>query len=121
MLPNTTANLSDGTDNHVYDLREIGKRQSIRQESAAPNDQPATLTISHQDVGAGNSQIRQSLLRFDRVVENEQGLQGVSSAYLVVRNPIKIADTEQVEKTLTELVSFLGTSTYKDQFLAGEI
>lgn len=121
MLPNTTANISDGTANHVYDLRKTGDWSSTRYEAAAPSDQPATLEISHKEQGKGLKSTRSSLLRFQRVVEDADGNQDVIDAHLVVRYPTKIATTAQVLATTNEAINFFGVSTYKTQFLGGEI
>lgn len=121
MLPNTTANISDGTDNHVYDLRSVGDNKSIRVETAADLDKPATLTISHEMIGDGIKSRRRSVVRLDDVVEDSEGNQGVISVYQVVDAPVKVTDIATVTKTHTKLASFFATSTYKTQFLAGEI
>lgn len=121
MLPNTTAAINDGSADHFYDLRIVGNNKSVRVESAAPVDQPANVTISHATTGSGLKTTRRSVVRFDRVVEDALGNQGTMSAYLVVSTPEKVVPAGQAGKTVAELLAFLGTSTYKSQFLNGEI
>jgi hypothetical protein len=122
MYPIDSANISDGTDNHVYALRKLGENKifSLRAEAAAPSDQPATVTISHEESGAGDNTQYSSLLRFDRVVERADGVQGTVTFYGVLRYPPKIATSVQVGKTMTEFVSFLAVAGYKDKFIARE-
>lgn len=121
MFDNTILDISDGVADHDYDLREVGNQRSVRSESAAPLDQPATLTIQHQEVGSGIKSVRRSVARFDRVVENEEGEQGTISCYFNVVQPLKVATAAETAKTLTEMVSFLNTAGYTTKFLAGEI
>lgn len=118
MYPNDTPNISDGTSNHVYSLVSLGAGKdisSVRRESAAAADQPATLTIKHQTTGKDLATTNSSLIRFDRVVEDAGGNQGTVSAYLVFRWPPKVTDAATALKSVTELVSFLGIATYKDK------
>lgn len=118
MYPNDTPNISDGSANHVYSLINMGSDNgvaSVRRESAAPADQPATLTIKHQVSGKDNSTVNNSLVRFDRVVENVAGEQGTVSAYLVLRWPPKIGTSAQAQAAVNELVAFLAIAGYKDK------
>jgi hypothetical protein len=121
MYPTTTPNISDGTDNHVYDVVAIGSYNCVRREAGAALDQPATLTVSHQHTGSGLSSKTRSLVRFDRVVEDGDGNQATQSAYLVVETPTKISSDASIKKTITELTSFLAISGYVDKLLNEEI
>lgn len=123
MYPNDTPNISDGTSNHVYSLVNLGAGpgvESVRRESAAPADQPAKLTIKHSTSGTGDATVNSSLLRFDRVVERADGVQGFDTTYVVKRFTPKVVDNAQAIKGLNEVVSFLGIAGYKDKFVAGE-
>lgn len=117
MYPTDTPNISDGTSNHVYSLVSLGadKVESVRRETAAAADQPAHLTIKHQVIGTGDSSVNSSLVRFDRVVERADGTQGTVSAYLVFRWPPKVCDAATAQKSLNELIAFLGIAGYKDK------
>lgn len=121
MYPTTTPNIYDGTDNHVYDVVEIGSYRCVRREAGAPLDQPATLTVSHQHTGSGINTKTRSLVRFDRTVEDGDGNQATQSAYLVVETPTKISNDASIKKTITELTSFLAISGYVDKLLNEEI
>lgn len=116
--PVDTANISDGSANHVYSTIKMGENQimSVRRESAAPADQEALLTIKHQVIGTGLTAENSSLLRFDRVVEDASGNQGTVSAYMVLRWPPKITTAAVAQKSLNELVAFLAVAGYKDKF-----
>lgn len=122
MYPNLIEDLTDGTTDHDYDLREIGNQKSVRYDIASELDKPATLTISHQTTGSGTKTMRSSVLRFDAVREREvDEAQGTDSVYLVVRTPVKVSTTADVKKLVSQLADFLGTATYVDKLLAGEI
>lgn len=121
MIPIDTANITDGTDNHVYSIVSIEPYKSIRREAAAGNDQPALLTISHQRTGTGLTSRTRSLVRFDRTVEDADGNQATQSAYLVLEVPTKITSDASIGKTLNELVAFLAVSGYTGKILNEEI
>lgn len=110
-----------GTD-HDYDLRSLGDNKSVRYDIAAPLDKPATLTISHVETGKGDGLYRNSLVRFDRVVErSEDQVQGTQSVYLVVRTPLKVAAADDPTKLLYQMYDFLATAGYQAKIVAGEI
>jgi len=118
MYPTDTPNISDGTTNHVYSLVNLGAGldiSSVRRESAAPADQPANLSIKHQTSGKDYGKVHSSLVRFDRVVEDATGNQGTVSAYMVLRWPPNVTTAAVAQKSVNELVSFLGISGYKDK------
>lgn len=122
MFANLIEDLTDGTTDHDFDLREIGNQKSVRYDIAAPLDKPATLTISHVQTGNGDKTFRNTLLRFDAVREREaDALQATESVYLVVRTPIKVSSTADTTKLVSQMVDFLGTSGYIGKLLAGEI
>lgn len=121
MFPNTIEDLTDGTTDHDYDLRSINGSQTIRADIAATQNEPATLTISHSKSGTGESQVQNSLVRFDRTVSDADGNQGVISAYLVLRNPVKTATAAQVLQVIKQLVDLLNTGTNATMVINGEI
>lgn len=122
MYPNDTANISDGSANHVYSLVKLGETDimSVRRESAAPADQPATLTIKHREVGKGLQTEAQSMARFDRVVEDASGNQGTVTCQVTLRWPTKVTTVAQAQKSLNEAIAFMGVAGYKDKFTAME-
>jgi len=122
MYPNDTAAISDGSATHVYSLLKLGEKDimSVRRESAAPADQPATLTMKHREVGKGLSTEVQSMARFDRVVEDAGGNQGTVSCQVTLRWPSKVTTVAQAQKSLNEAIAFFAVATYKDKFTAME-
>lgn len=115
MFANDIGSINDGTTNHTYSLISLGndgaKPSSVRKDTAASGDLPATLTIKHQLLGKGDDTVTSSLVRFDRVVERSSDQkQGTISAYLVLKAPSKLTDAATVTKSLNELISFLGLS-----------
>lgn len=118
MFPNDTPNITDGTNNHVYSLTSMGSGDeisSVRREAAAPADQPARLTIKHQTSGTDIGTKYSSLVRFDRVVEDANGNQGTVECYMVLRWPPKVCTAATAQKSINELVAFLGIAGYKDK------
>jgi len=110
MFANLIENLNDGTTDHDYDLRSLGDQKSIRFDIAAPLDKPATLTISHVLTGSGDKQYRNTLCRFDAVVErSEDQVQGTESLYVVMRTPTKVSAAASREGLANQLLTFLGT------------
>jgi len=122
MYPNDTAAVSDGSATHVYSLIKLGDKDisSVRRESAAPADQPATLTIKHREVGEGLKTEAQSMYRFDRVVEDASGNQGTVSCQVTLRWPVKVTTVAQAQKSLNEATAFVAVAGYKDKFTAME-
>lgn len=122
MYPNDTAAISDGTSTHVYSLQKLGDADimSVRRESAAPSDQPAILTIKHREVNKGLATEAQSMVRFDRVVEDAAGNQGTVSCQVTLRWPTKVTTVAQAQKSLNEAIAFFAVSGYKDKFTAME-
>jgi len=120
MLPNLIEDITDGTVDHDFDLREIGTNKAVRRDIASPIDQPATLTISHVETGSGDKAYRNSLLRLDQVVERAaDGVQGVESVYLVIRSPLKVTTDAARLGLLTQMVSLLAVANVKTELLAG--
>jgi hypothetical protein len=110
MFANLIEDLNDGTTDHDYDLRSLGDQKSIRFDIAADLDKPATLTISHSLTGSGDKQYRNTLCRFDAVVErSEDQVQGTESVYLVFRTPTKVSDAATRVKLANQMLTFLGT------------
>lgn len=122
MYANLIEDLNDGTLDHDYDLRSIGDQKSVRYDIAAAADLPATLTISHVETGKGDDKVKNSLLRFDRTVERASDeKQGTVSAYLVIRQPVKVMASGDAQYVVNQLIDFLSTATYADKLIAGEI
>lgn len=110
MFANLIENLNDGTTDHDYDLRSLGDQKSVRFDIAAPLDKPATLTISHVNTGSGDKQYRNTLCRFDAIVERSgDQVQGTESMYVVFRTPTKVSDIATRTALAKQLLSFLGT------------
>lgn len=120
MLPNDTANITDGTSNHVYGLTTVGVNSSVRSESAAPADQPATLSIAHQTSGKGVATVRRTKVRFDRTYVDGDDSAKVS-VYMVIEHPLQIATDAQVIKSVNELVALTAVSGYLAKIVGGEI
>jgi hypothetical protein len=123
MYPNDTANISDGTSNHVYSLVTLGEKGQIaseRTEASAPADQPAKLTIKHKTVGTELATEAQSMIRFDRVVEDANGNQGTVSHQLTSRWPVKICTSATAQKGLNEMKAFFAVAGYQDKFYQQE-
>lgn len=122
MYPLDTANINDGTSNHIYSLVKMGEKDisSVRREAAAPADQPALLTIKHREVGSGVGTVQESMIRFERIQEDAEGNQGTASAQLVLRWPSKVCSAADAQKTLNELIAFFAVAGYKDKFTASE-
>lgn len=118
MYPTDTANISDGSANHVYSLVKMGETEisSVRRESAAPADQPATLGIKHREVGKGLTTEAQSMIRFDRVVEDASGNQGTVTCMVKLTWPNKVCTAATAQKSLNEALAFFAVSGYKDKF-----
>jgi len=122
MYANLIEDLNDGTTDHDYDLRSIGDQKSVRYDIAAESDLPATLTISHTETGKGDEKVKNSLLRFDRTVERASDeKQGTVSAYLVLRQPVKVMSSGDAQYVINQMIDFLGTATYVDKLVNGEI
>jgi len=121
MFANLIEDINDGTVDHDYDLRALGDNKSVRSDTAAAIDKPATITISHVNTGSGDKLYRNSLVRFDAVVERDDQVQGTNSVYLVVRSPVKVTTAAELTGLLAQMVSFLGTSGYTAKIVAGEI
>jgi len=121
MFANLIEDMNDGAADHDYDLREIGNQKTVRYDTSAALDQPATLTISHTSTGSGDAQFRNSLVRFDAIREREDGVQGLESVYVVVRTPVKVSSAANINKLILQLKDFLATAGYTDKLVAGEI
>jgi len=115
MFPIDTPNISDGVANHVYSLVEQGKYSTVRRETAAPSDQPATLAISHEETGTGLTTRYNTRVAFKRVFEDASGNQGAAEATLVFRWNPKIVTAANAQKSIVELVSLLAIAGYKDK------
>lgn len=114
-----------GTD-HDYDLRYTqkvpGGYESLRYDVASAQDKPATLKISHVETGKGDGLYRNTLVRFDAVLErSEDQVQGTQSVYLVIRTPVKVATATDTTKLLYQMYDFLATAGYQAKLVAGEI
>lgn len=118
MYPIDTAAISDGSATHIYSQVLMGQDriESVRRESAAPADQKALLTIKHRESGKDEQTVVESVVRFDRVVEDANGTQGTVSAQLTLRWPNKIATAATAQKSLNELIAFFAIAGYKDKF-----
>jgi hypothetical protein len=93
----------------------------VRREAAAAADQPALMTISHQQSGSDLQHRVSTLVRFERIQEDAAGNQGSVEASLVFRWPDKIVTAAVAQKTLIELIAFLAISGYKDKLTNLEI
>lgn len=116
--PIDTAAITDGTNTHVYSTIMNGQDriESVRREAAAPADQKALLTIKHREVGKDLQTNAESVIRFDRVVEDGSGNQGTVSAQLTLRWPVKVCSAATAQKSLNELIAFFAVAGYKDKF-----
>lgn len=121
MYPNLIENLSDGVADQDFDLSATNANGSIRRDITAPLDQPHTLTIRHETVGSGNSETRRSNVKFDKVVENGDGVQGKLTVSLTVTVPTKVTDVATVEKEITLMKSFLSATGYVGKLAVAEI
>lgn len=117
----TSVTVSDGSVNHIYDITSIGDGSSVRSDTTATLDQPALVTVKHQNLGKDLALRKRSLLRFDTTVEDAEGNQGVITAYTVVDVPSKIATQAQVLKVLAQQTNWLAVAGYKEKLLNGEI
>lgn len=121
MFPNLIEDLTDGAVDHDYDLLYTEAYNSVRRDVASTQDEPATMTIGHNESGSGENLVRNSKARMDRVVTDGEGNQATLSVYLVIRNPLKVATAAQVLETTKQLVDFLNTGTNAAKFIGGEI
>jgi len=121
MYPNLIEDLNDGVADQDFDLRKINETGSVRSDITATLDQPHTLSIRHETVGSGNGETRRSNVKFDRVVENADGVQGKLTVSLTVTAPTKVTDVATIDKELNLMKSFLATSGYIAKLSAGEI
>jgi hypothetical protein len=121
MFPNLIEDLSDGAVDHDYDLIYIDGRKSVRRDIASPQDEPATLSIAHNESGSGANLVLNTVARFDRAVSDENGNRGTISAYVVIRNPLKITDAATVKQTVFQLSQLLTDGTGMNQLINGEI
>lgn len=115
MYPTDTPAISDGTSTHIYSIVKMGDYECVRREAAAPSDQPSTLTIKHTVTGKGLAKQVSSLIRFDDVVEDAAGNQGIVSCYSVLKWPPNITTAATAQKTLNKKLAFWAIATYKDK------
>lgn len=121
MYPNLIENLNDGAADQDFDLSSINANGSIRRDITASLDQPHTLTIRHETVGSGNAETRRSNVKFDKIVENDDGVQGKLTVSLTVTAPTKVATVAQITKEITLMKSFLAAAGYIDKLAVAEI
>lgn len=122
MYPNPIVLEKAPTVDVTFDFRGSTIDASQYRDVAATLDLEHGLSIRHQVTNKGsNTQTRNSVIRFDRIVENEQGVQGTLSVYLVVRTPEKVATMAQLTEQLTLMQSFLNEAGFIDRIKAGEI
>lgn len=121
MYPTTLTPISDGVDDHSYDIRKYEGAKSVRVDTGLPWDVPCLLTISHQETGAGDNLRVSSLVRFDQTVKRaSDGALSVVPVQLVVRYNPTIASEGLVKALIMQLGSFLSSGRI-DQLLKKEI
>lgn len=120
MFPNLIEDVNDGTTDHDYDRRTMGPPSEFLDIGAAL-DVPSTLKIAHKIEGSGMNTVVRTMARIDDVVEDSLGNQGVSSAYLVTVNPIKVAPEGAHEKTISKLKSFLNKADTVGKLIRQEV
>lgn len=121
MFPNPIA-LNNGTIAVNFDNRGNTENQSNFIDASASLDQTHTLTIAHTSTNVGKpNETRRSKYRFDRVVENAQGVQGTVSVYLNVVVPTKVATSTQVTEEINLMMDFLGQTGFDGKILRAEI
>lgn len=119
-FPTTIVDLTDGANDHDYDHLYSEGRKAVRKDIASTQDEPALLTIQHNESGSGENLIQNSVARFDREIVDTDGNRGTISAYVVIRNPLRVATAAEVLEVVKQLNDFLGTSTYAAQLINGE-
>lgn len=121
MYPNPIP-ISNGSATINFDYRGSQLDASSYKDASASLDQPHVLSVKHQITNKGKeNQSRRTLIRIDRTVENEQGVQGELSVYLVVVVPEKVATTTQVTQEVTLMKSFLAATGYVDKVVAADL
>lgn len=114
--------VSNGTSTINFDYRGSQLDQSSYKDGSASLDQAHNLTVKHQTTNKGkDSQTRRSLFRIDKTVENEQGVQGELSVYLVVSIPEKVATSTQVTEQVTLMKNFLAATGHIAKIVAADL
>jgi len=109
----TALTVNDGVGDHVFDTVNNGNYAVTRRDASAALDKPSTMDIAHKFVG----DVAQSKVRFDRLVEDANGVQGKISAYLVFHTPTKVATAAEVKLAIDSLLDFLGTAGVIDKLI----
>lgn len=115
--------ISDGTNNHVYGITEVGQNKSVRSNASADLAEPEAMIISHELVGTGENQRRRTLLQLTAVDTDAEGNQGVIRVSYTVDQPLKVTTAANVNLVSNQLLTFLTASTYANRVKlhAGEI
>lgn len=109
----TALTINDGVGDHVFDTVAVGNYSVTRRDASADLDKPSTMDIAHKFVG----DVSQSKVRFDRVVEDANGVQGKISAYLVFHTPTKVATAADVQLAIESLRAFVTTAGVVDKLI----
>lgn len=121
MLPNPVS-ASNGTATVNFDYRGSTPDASQYKDASASLDQPHTFSARHTVQNKGKiTQVRRSVYRIDRTVEDGLGNQGTLSVYLVTVVPEKVATTAQVTEQVVLMKNILAVAGMTDDVVAAEI
>lgn len=105
---NETLTYSDGTNDHAYSTVVTGDYKRVRRVPDTELDTPELLTISH-DVNS-KTNVSRSLVKFEKVLENEAGVKGTISIHKVITIPREIAVLADVTALEAQMAAMMAVS-----------
>lgn len=109
----TALTVNDGVGDHVFDTVKNGDYEVVRRDASAPLDQESIMRIAHDR----KTDVVRSVVRFERVVEDANGVQGKLFAQLTLGVPVKIAVLLDVQKAYDSLRLFMTTAGVRDKLI----